>query len=290
MTTLTNLSVQYLAERERRGEIGKRTAKGMRYSLRSLDASFGNRPLGHLGKRAVERWLEQVGHLSPATRRNHLSTCRGFCRWLVELDLIEADPTEHVAKVRQPRSVPRALRHDHVGRLLSSLPDERARVIVMLMVGCGLRCVEVSRLRVTDYDPHSGTILVRGKGGHERELPVPHAVRAAVDPYLCHVGVIAGPLVRSKDGLAGLNPCTISTYVSRWMSDAGLKVGRWDGRSAHALRHTAASDVLEGGAGITVVQAMLGHSSAAVTSIYLRHASLGQLRDAMEGRSYDFAA
>lgn len=291
MTTLTQFTDHYVTGRLARGEINKRTAKGMRYNLRSFDASFSNRPLSQLGPRAVERWMGQIGHLSPSSRRNHLSAVRGFCAWMIDHGHLDADPTAKVQRIRQPRSVPRALAHEEVTRLLASLPDLRARVIVMLMVGCGLRCVEVSRLSVTDYDPHGRVIFVVGKGGHERELPVPDSVAVVLDHYLEEQGVIDGPLIRSADGRGnGLSAETISTYVSRWMASAGLKHGRWDGRSAHALRHTAASDVLDRGAQITVVQAMLGHSSAAVTSIYLRRANIGQLRSAMEGRDYDTAA
>jgi site-specific recombinase XerD len=292
MSTLTTYTTTYIGERRRRGEITARTAKGLRYALDSLDVSFGNRPLTQLTPRAIERWLETVGHLAPSTRRNHLGAARGFCRYLVARDLIAEDPTAHVARIRQPRSVPRALSPADVGRLWLALPDERARAIVALMVWCGLRCVEVARLQVTDYDPVAGTIRVVGKGMHERELPVPVETRAVIDRYLASVGgVMSGPLIRSsRIPSRGLSEATISTYVSRWMETAGLKVGRWDGRSAHALRHTCASDVLDVCGDLRVVQEMLGHAHLSSTAIYLRRAGIGRLREAMDGRDYGGAA
>lgn len=291
MGTLTSWHTTYLAGRIARGEIGQRTAKGMRYSLRSFDRSFGARPLNQLGKRAVLRWLEQVGHLSPATRRNHISTVRGFCRWLVDEGLIGEDPTAGIERVRQPRSVPRAMRRDDIARLFAALPDLRARVIVTLMVEAGLRCVEVSRLDWEDWDPVAETITVRGKSGHERVLPVTSTLGRVLGDWAAMAGVVAGPLVRQdRRRNERLSAETISTYVSRWMSSAGLKRGRWDGVSAHALRHTAASDVLDACQDLRVVQAMLGHQHLATTSIYLRRASLGQMREAMEGRAYLTAA
>lgn len=287
MGTLTDLHVRYLAERIARGEIGARTAKGMRYSLRSFDRSFGARPLGQLKRRAVLRWLEQVGHLSPATRRNHLSAVRGFCRWLVNEGLIGEDPTAGIDRVRQPRSVPRALRHQDLARLFAALPDLRAQLIVTLMLEAGLRCVEVSRLDWEDWDPVAATITVRGKSGHERVLPVTTTLGRVLDAWSAEAGVVAGPMVRqARRRNQRLSAETVSTYVSRWMSLAGLKRGRWDGVSAHALRHTAASDVLDACQDLRVVQAMLGHQHLATTSIYLRRASLGQMREAMEGRTY----
>lgn len=143
----------------------------------------------------------------------------------------------------------------------------------------------------TDYDPAAATIEVTGKGLHERVVPVPGEVAAVLDRYLSTVGVMSGPLIRSsRIPSRGLSAETISTYVSRWMADAGVKVGRWDGRSAHALRHTAASDVLDVCGDLRVVQAMLGHEHLSSTSIYLRRAKLDQLRAAMEGRDYGQAA
>ena len=292
MSTLHAHAHNYLTGRIKRGEITRKTAKNVRSSLDSLTVSFGNRPLGQLGPRAIERWLETTGHLAPSTRRNHLTAARGFCRWLVDRDLIASDPTEKIARIRQPRSVPRAMTVPDVATLYHAVPDLRARAIIALMVGCGLRCVEVSRLQVTDWDRDGATITVTGKGMHERVLPVPSETTTVLDRYLSSIGgFVSGPLIRSsRIRGAGLSEATISTYVSRWMGAAGLKVGRWDGRSAHALRHTAASDVLDACGDLRVVQEMLGHVHLSTTSIYLRRAQLSQMRDAMEGRSYLDAA
>jgi site-specific recombinase XerD len=288
MTTLHGHAHTYVMERRKRGEITRKTAKNYRSHLDGFDRSFGNRPLTQLKPRAVERWLETIGHLAPSTRRNHLIAVRGFCRWLVDRKLIKADPTDKLPRIRQPRSVPRAMTVVDVAKLFASAPDLRGRAVIALMVGCGLRCVEVSRLQVTDWDRDGATITVTGKGMHERVLPVPSETTSVLDRYLSSIGgFVSGPLIRSsRIRGAGLSEATISTYVSRWMGAAGLKVGRWDGRSAHALRHTAASDVLDGCGDLRVVQAMLGHQHLSSTSIYLRRAQLGQMRDAMEGRSY----
>ena len=286
MTKLTPLVTMYVAGRRARGEINDRTAKTIRSALHSFADSHGDRPLHHLTRKAVERWLETTGDLAPSTRRTMLSAVRGFCRWLVDEGHLETDPTVGVARIRQPRSVPRALTVDEVAALLRVLPDQRARVIVWLMVGCGLRCVEVSRLDVGDYAAEAAALHVVGKGGHERIVPVPRRVQLELGLWLDEIGVVAGPLLRHEDGRARLAPETISTYVSRWFAAAGIKRGRWDGRSAHALRHTCASDVLEACGDLTVVQEMLGHRDLSTTSRYLRRAGLEKMREAMEGRTY----
>lgn len=240
-----------------------------------------------LGPAAIDRWLETIGSLAPATRRRQLSAVRGFCKWLVDKRHIPKDPTEHVPPIRQPRRVPVTLRREDVARLLDACPDARARAIVHLMVGCGLRCVEVSRLTTADYDGEARTIVVVGKGGHQRIVPVPDTVAAALDEYLNEVGRTSGPLIRSEaDDRAPLKAGTISIYTGRWIVAAGIKSRRWDGLSAHGLRRTAASDVMDRGADVRIVQAMLGHVKIETTAVYLRPVPLDRMREAMEGRDY----
>ena len=195
--TLGAYASRFVEDRRRRGEITKDTARNHRSHLEGLVVSFGARPLTQMGPAAIERWQETIGHLSPATRRGNLSTVKVFSRWLVAQHLIRHDPTANLPPIRQPRSVPRALDSLSVATLLAAVPDERGRVIVWLMVGLGLRCCEVANLEVTDYDPGPKTIVVRGKGGHQRMLPVPPEPAQILDKYLRTVGVVSGPLLRS---------------------------------------------------------------------------------------------
>lgn len=287
--TLAYHATRYVEERLSRAEIGHNTARSQRSHLRGLTASFGSRLMSDFDRTAIERWQTTIARLSPASRRLQLSTVRSFCRWLVEHHLLAVDPTVALPRVRQPRSVPRALSKASVAKILIAAPDGRARAILWLMLGCGLRCCEVAALEVADYDPDQRTVTIVGKGGHQRILPVPDDTARAVDQYLTEVGTIYGPLIRSHrrgETGAGLAPGAVSKLVSNWMADAGVKVRNRDGISAHSIRHTAASDVLEACGDVRLVQEMLGHTSLATTTVYLRRAELGRLRAAMGGRDY----
>lgn len=286
MTTLHTEIVAYISGRLMRGEIRANTAADLRWTLYALERSFGHRPLGQLGPAAIDRWLASIGTLSDATRREYLSRVRGFTQWLVSQGKIAMDPTAHVPVIRQARRAPRTLNMGQVDALLKALPDRRARAVVLLMVGCGCRCAEVARLRVEDYDGQ--TITVRGKSDHERSIPVPAAVAKAIDAYLDETGVVAGPLIRSQlNPSRGIAATTLSHYVRRWMRDAKIKARPLDGRSAHALRRTAASDVMDASGDVRVVQAMLGHQRLETTArSYLRPVSMEAMREAMGGRSY----
>jgi site-specific recombinase XerD len=246
---------------------------------------------GPLDRAAILEWQETTGHLAPATRRLYLATAKCFCRWLVLEGLLEQDPTLGIGRVREPRRVPRALPETSVCQLLDQVAgDLRLAAIVWLMVEVGLRCVEVSGLDIADFDPYTSSLTVHGKGGHERIVPLPPAARAALDRYLDggrrQLGRALFQAVGSRrPGDGRISARQISRQVGRAMRAAGIHRSG-DGRSAHALRHTCASDVLERCGDVRLVQELLGHQSLATTQIYLRRASLEQLRRAVDGREY----
>lgn len=194
--------------------------------------------------------------------------------------------------VRGPRSarrVSRALPAAAVARLFAALPDPRAGAVVSLMVHMALRRCEVARLEMRHWDPVAGTLLVTGKGSHERCLPVPAHTREALQALVAERGAREGPMIQcqamGKEGRP-VTAATIGRWVKGWLEEAGVKHRPGDGVSGHALRHTAASDVLDQCGDVRLVQTMLGHSQLATTTIYLRRADLGKLRAAMEGRDY----
>lgn len=288
--TLTGPIDHYLAQRRNQGTLTPDTIRNQRCALYGFAETFGRRPIKRLSRADVDRYLETIGDLAPATRRSRLSTVRTFCRWLVLQRIIRHDPTTGIPAIRQPRRVPRALPTASVAMVFATLPDARAHAIVGLMIYCGLRCCEVSRLELADYDPIDKLVSVRGKGGHERVLPVPDECCRLLTRYLSEHPSCGGPLIRSKrNPSAGLSADTISGLVSAWMSQAGIKERPRDGVSAHAARHTAASDVLEHCRDVTVVQRLLGHANLSTTATYLRRAGLDSLREAMSGRSYSLA-
>ncbi len=156
------------------------------------------------------------------------------------------------------------------------------------MVGMALRCCEVERLQVYDWDPSTATMHIRGKRNDERIIPVPEPVSEALSIYLTeHPPIGDGPLLRTyRRPNQPLRADTISGMVSSWMEVAGLKRGPRDGVSAHALRHTCASQAFERTKDVRVAQELLGHTNLAVTSRYIRPVGVEVLREALADRSY----
>lgn len=287
MTTMGGLTQQWLRGRRDRGELGAHTVKVYRCALDSFAVSYGHRPVRQLGVSDMERWMASRGAIRPSTRRKDMYIVRMFCRWLVRERHIRSNPCDELAPIRRPDSLPRALPHDAIVALFDACPNQRARAIVALMVHLGLRCCEVERLCVEDWDRRDDVIRVRGKNDNERWLPMVPECATELVRYLGHHPAASGPFIRSyADDSRALSAVTISIQVGRWMRDAGLKTYRFDGVSAHALRHTAASDVLDASGDLRVVQEMLGHRHLNTTAIYLRRASAQKMREAMAGRTY----
>jgi integrase-like protein len=137
-------------------------------------------------------------------------------------------------------------------------------------------------------DIEGDQVRITGKGSHQRLLPWLPEVADAFDAYLADHPAKSGPVVRAFGGpTAGkaMSPQYISTLVGRWVQKAGIKAFPRDGVSAHALRHTAASDSLKGGAHLRDLQRALGHTSIATTERYLSLEVEG-LTKALGGRRY----
>lgn len=284
--TVASLVEAYIRERLQRHEITPITARNIRTSLTSLGRVTGNRPVGRLSRTDIERWLATLQSKAASTRRSDLSEVKAFCRWLVRRHYIRVDPTAELPAIRIPRYLPRALPSEKVSKLIGVLPDSRAILICLLMVQEGLRCGEVARLQVGDVDFNQRTVRVVGKGGHERFLPLSGETWQALTTYLHQHPATSGPLIRSyRAEWRGLAADTISGMVSTWMSQAGIKRYRRDGVSAHALRHTSATDMLRSGAHLRDVQHALGHAHLATTEVYLPLV-VHDLREAMGGRKY----
>ena len=275
----------YLASRIARQEVAPITVSGTRRNLLRVSRLLGDPDARSLTRSDVERWMGASG-LAPSSLRTRLSQLRGMFQWAVREGYVEHDPTAGLRGPRQPRQLPRGMPSNDVRATLAVCPDPRSVLIVLLMVQEGLRRKEVAGLNVEDIDRAEQLMIIRGKGGHERVLPISNETLAALRVYLNSAPATAGPLVRSQlDGRSRLSPSQVGRKVSDWMLEAGVKQRAYDGRSGHALRHTAATDMLRAGAHLRDVQAALGHASIATTQRYLPWV-VGDLRTAMGGRTY----
>jgi len=278
--TLRMLVYAYLRERVAAGELCPSTVPNLRRSLLRF-AHHASVPADELGQGHVEAFLSSC-QVAASTRRQRFSQIRTFCRWLVKSGVLQQDPTARMKTPRQPRPVPRAYSPTVVARLLEVCPDSRAHLICLLEVQEGLRACEVARLEVGDIDFPERLMLVRGKGGKERILPLSDETWDALDAYLAEHPANAGPLVRSYNKPdAGICAAYVVHMMGRWLREAGVAHG-----GGHGLRHTMATQLLRSGADVRDVQTALGHATLTSTQVYLPFSDARRLRTVMGGRRY----
>lgn len=259
------------------------TMKVNEHTLRHFTSDTGDPPIADLDRHHVEAWWANQASMSPGTARGRHSTVSNFLRWCRHAGLLEGDPMVTIERPREPRRVPVTLTDGEVERLLKVVPDLRADVIVRLMLDIGLRCIDVHRLQVGDVDLDRLLVTIHGKGGHVDLLPLPTVTARSIRRYLDAEPVSSGPLVRAYGApLRALSAQRMSELLAAWMRDAGIKRRRLDGRGAHALRRTCATQLLDDGANVRQVQAVLRHQSMATTSRYLRRADAEELRSILE--------
>jgi site-specific recombinase XerD len=282
-TTLGPLVRTYTTRRRKQHTYGTESLRSVVPRLNSLARSFGRRPLDQLGRRAIERWLESLDHLTTNSRASYLASARKFTAWLNLEGYTATDACVEIAKAKRVKNIPRAQAPDRVAAMLAASIDDRERAVFWLMLGCGLRRGEVARVRWEHYDSTSANLLVFGKGETERLIPVPEEVAHALAPIRV---AATGAVIRNRRTGQALTPTSIGNMMSDLMLRAGVKLAPWDGVSGHALRHTAASEVLDNSHDLRAVQAMLGHQSLTSTEIYLRRADADRIRAAMHGRHF----
>lgn len=241
--------------------------------------------------RALRRYaasLSERGH-APASVARKLAALRALLRVQVELGARGENPAELVGSPKRPQRLPRVLTPSEIATLLDRIPSStplevRDRAMFELAYASGLRAEEIVSLEVSSVDFDSELVRVEGKGGKTRLVPAgEHALRA-VARYLDRgrPALAAGAersLFLSKSGRR-LSTSDVRRRLRAWTRHAQIAGGGAPVEAhPHALRHSFATHLLEGGADLRAIQEMLGHASVSTTQLYTRVQS-GRLRSA----------
>ncbi len=210
--------------------------------------------------------------LSRTTVSRRLASIRSFSKFLYREGFKRASPAKLVPNPRVPKLLPRFLSVDDTFSLVEKpggpgFLSARDRAILELLYSSGLRVSELSGLDVEDINTKEGLVKVKGKGKKERIVPVGSKALDAIKSYL--VERISS--IKRKDKALFLNRRG-SRLTDRGVRRVVVKYARMMGISGHigphALRHTFASHLLQGGADLRVIQELLGHSSLSTTQKY----------------------
>lgn len=212
--------------------------------------------------------------LAASSAARALVAARSLHRFALTEGLTDADVAREVTPPAAPRRLPRALPVADVLRLLECVGGDtprglRDRALLELLYSSGARISEVVGLDVDDVDTGERTVLLEGKGGKQRLVPVGRPALSALDAYL--VRARPGFAVRGRGG-PELFLNSRGTRLSRQSAWNALKFAAaragLNGVSPHVLRHSFATHLLEGGADVRVVQELLGHASVTTTQVY----------------------
>lgn len=222
--------------------------------------------------------------LSPASRARKMASIRSFYREALQTGDATADPTESLSSPRLDSRLPRILGVGEVERMLAAPKADpkglRDRALLETLYGAGLRASEVLALRLQDVDLEVGFVRAIGKGDKERVVPLGRmaieALRAYNERGRCYLGGagrLKGPELFLNDRGRRLSRQGLHLIIKRYAREAGLPADV----SAHTLRHSFATHLLEGGADLRAVQEMLGHADLSTTQIYT-HVSAAHLQ------------
>jgi integrase/recombinase XerD len=235
--------------------------------------------------------LERQG-LGPRSRARALVATRRLLRHLVAQGALSEDPTEGVAVPRFERRLPKVLRPDETAAMIDAIDPStplglRDRAMLEVLYAAGLRVSELVELPLGAVDLRAGLLRVMGKGRRERIVPLGELARTALVAYLEEGRpALARRSSRESDAVflsRRSRPMTRQNFFERvrgMARRAGLSADRI---SPHVLRHAFATDLLEGGADLRAVQAMLGHADLSTTQIYTL-VDRARLRETVERR------
>jgi integrase/recombinase XerC len=279
-------------EHERRCSLN--TVLAYRRDLSGLSAYLRERLereplLSDVTRLSLRGWLGSVGDLAPASIARKLSSVRALYVFLGRTGEVRENPAALLQSPKLSRGLPLVLRPEAAGEVVeapdvaplgSDVEKLRDRVLLELLYGSGLRLSELFALDLEAVSTQQGELRVLGKGKKERMVPISGKALAALAAYLPRRTELRHQRTGAFDPQAllltrrgqRLGVRRIQTLVQRY---GALGAGRPD-LHPHALRHSCATHLLEGGADLRVIQELLGHASLSTTQRYT-HVSLDQL-------------
>ena len=222
--------------------------------------------------------LTERGH-APATVARKLAALRALFRVQVELGQRPENPADLLSAPKRTHHLPRVLTPTEIAALLDRIPattalELRDRAMFELAYGSGLRAEELVSLDVHSIDFDAESVRVEGKGNKTRVVPVGEHARKALAQYLnpARRALMAAPndaMFLSKSGRR-LGTSDVRRRLRTWARQAAARAPAVGDAHPHALRHSFATHLLEGGADLRAIQEMLGHANISTTQVYTR--------------------
>jgi site-specific recombinase XerD len=267
----------------RRRAVAAKTRRAYAIDTHQFASWAGERGLapGAVDVRALRRYvasLTEAGQ-APTTVARKLAALRGLFRHEVSIGARGENPADLLSSPKRSQRLPRVLKPAEVATLLDRIPQTgplqvRDRALFELAYACGLRAEELVTLDISSVDFDSETVRVEGKGDKTRLVPAGEHALAALERYLARARPAlsvddAQALFLSKSGRR-LGTSDVRRRLRTWARLAARGAPALGDAHPHALRHSFATHLLEGGADLRAIQELLGHASISTTQVYTR--------------------
>ena len=215
-----------------------------------------------------------------------ISSLKNFYKYCLKYEILEINPFSHVRSISGHRKIPDVLSFNEIDKMIKMTKNDftgiRDRVILELLYSTGCRVSELTGMKVEDLDLKKRMVLVHGKGSKSRWV---FLTKGASEEVLSYLPLRSRLVVKSGSSevnslILNRNGKGISSRGIRFIIEKHIRaIGVGKHVSPHTFRHTFATHLLNNGAGIRAVQAMLGHSSISTTQVYT-HVGIDRLKDA----------
>jgi integrase/recombinase XerC len=233
-------------------------------------------------------WIASQAGLAKATLARRSASAKGFSAWLARTHGVQHDPAARLRSPKPDKTLPRVINRQQMTGLLDGLivhsatgdpSAKRDLAVIEMLYATGIRVSELTGLDIDDVDLERLTLRVLGKGSKERVVPFGVPAHTALIDYLGNARSViknsaSGPALLLGDRGRRLGTRAVYQLVASLLAD----IPGAGPAGPHALRHTAATHLLDGGADLRAVQELLGHASLGTTQIYT-HVSTERLKE-----------
>ena len=250
-----------------------RTWRDYQYDLKQFADAVNDIPPAEVTFRDIDRFIQiqaEKGY-KHATINRRLAAILAFYTFLSEEDETIVCPVlPHRHNLREPQRLPRPVQKETLQPFFLAISDSskegiRDKAMFLLMLRCGLRIAEVAALRISDLflDESRPRMIARGKGSRERSVYLSPQAEYALRAYLASRPVVTSDFVFLSYQLRGMSTTAIHKRLVRYRTKANVYL------TAHRLRHSFASDLIEADVPVTTIQKLMGHRWLETTQIYI---------------------
>ncbi len=263
------------------------TRSSYTFDLECFNNYFRNMNIKDINKQDLLdylKYLKETKKLSSRSIERHLTTLRGFYKYLKKMNIINEDITTNIDNLKLEKHLPSVLEPEEIDKLmdikLNNPFNIRTKAMLELMYSSGLRVSELVNLTINDIDLYNNIIIVNGKGRKERIVPIGEIAKESLSNYLSCRNV----LLKKKNGnpqelfLNNHGQAITRNGFNYLLNNVLKEKGIEKKVSPHTLRHSFATHMLDNGADLRTIQELLGHSDIVTTRIYT-HISKKQIQE-----------